>query len=35
MYIGIFISGAAILFLAGFVMTARGSTNDSAEEKAG
>ena len=35
MYMGIIISGSAILFLAVFVMTARGSANDSAEEKAG
>jgi len=34
-YMGIIISGSAILFLAVFVMTARGSANDSAEEKAG
>ena len=35
MYMGIIISGSAILFLAVFVMTARGSPIDSAEEKAG
>ena len=35
MYMGIIISGSGILFLAVFVMTARGSANDSAEEKAG